>query len=201
MQAGFDGGPFAGDDAVIDGVAVDAVPGDAVVAECAFALGADALNGALGALVAAVGFEADAQGGQVVKGVAQHQVLAFGVDGGALVGHAVPGHTDFQGAVGAVDVQVAGGADGPAVGEVDDGELDAGFLLVAGQAGVHPGLGVLEVGEGGAGQVAPDGRVGAGGVEVGGVLGADGFQADVAAGEGYGLGVHSVVVLKGNVRQ
>ena len=165
-------------------MAVDAVPGDAVVAEDALAPGADAFNGALGAFVAVVGFEAHPQGAQVVKGVAQHQVLAFGVDGGALPGYAVPGHTDFQGAVGAVDVQVAGGADGAVFGGANHGELDAAFGGVAIDAGVNPAAGVVQVGERRAGQVAPDGRVGAGVIEVGGVLLADGFQAHLPAEQG-----------------
>ena len=165
-------------------MAVHAVPGDAVVAEDALAPGADAFNGALGAFVAVVGFEAHPQGAQVVKGVAQHQVLAFGVDGSALPGYAVPGHTDFQGAVGAVDVQVAGGADGAVFGGANHGELDAAFGGVAIDAGVNPAAGVVQVGERRAGQVAPDGRVGAGVIEVGGVLLADGFQAHLPAEQG-----------------
>ena len=108
MQPLLDGGPLAVDDAEVDGMAVGSVAGDAVVAQGAFFDCAEPANRLQRACVAAVGLEGDASGGEVFEGVAQEQILAFGVDACALPGGAVPGHAYFDGAVLANNVDVGG---------------------------------------------------------------------------------------------
>ena len=192
MQPLLDGGPLAVDDAEVDGMAVGSVAGDAVVAQGAFFDCAEPANRLQRACVAAVGLERDASGGDVFEGVAQEQILAFGVDAGALPGGAVPGHAYFKGAVLADNVYVGSRTDGSAGLKVKDGELDGKALCQFSGTLCDPLCGVCEAAEGRAGRIAPDRFLCASRIEICGVFGVDRLQAHQVAGQGDGLGVKGI---------
>lgn len=188
MQEGCpDSWPLGGEDGVVDGVAGVGVRGDHVVAEGAFAGGAEFGDGALGVDVAGVAFELDADGGQGVEGVGEHEEFGLRVGAGAAEVRGDPCGADLEAAVLGADLHEGGGADGCVAGgaglEVDHGEggaareVDEAMDEVA-ECGAGPGVGGVEVVLEG---------VGGGGVEEWvGVVGVEGFEAQMRADEGGG---------------
>ena len=122
-------GPLAVEDAEVDGVADAAGPGDEVFAESAFFFRAETKDGVAGFFVEGVGLQFDADTVPEFEGVTQHQKFCFGVDRGALPRGSNPGRTDFQAAVGAVDVHETRAAN-DAIGIVLDSGEDDGIAPV-----------------------------------------------------------------------
>jgi hypothetical protein len=91
--------PLFGDDAEDDRVAVTSAPHQHVIAQDAFLLGADARDGGARLQIRLVGLQHHAAGIHRFEGVPQHQILGFGVDGGALVRARDPRPADLHGAV------------------------------------------------------------------------------------------------------
>src|SRR6202035_2764586 len=110
LQAGLDGRPFLGDDAVDDGVAYPAVGALLVAAQHPFPPRPELLDRPLAVDVVEVGLELHALGAQRLEGVAQEEVLRLRVDASALVGAGDPGAADLQTVVGGADLEVSRGA-------------------------------------------------------------------------------------------
>lgn len=127
-------------DAEVHRVALD-TPHQHVIAKRSLAVGADALDGCLRAVIAAVGLELNAQGAQHVKGVLKEKKFALGVDERSLEALAQPGPADFQRAVSPLDVQVTRRARDTSITTADDGKGDPATLLRFGSGVVDPHCG------------------------------------------------------------
>ena len=110
-EAVADSGPLRGENTVEDGVALKAVGAELVRPENALAGGAEACDGALGGVVAGVGFELDAAAAEGLKAVREQEEFGGGIDLGAAGGRGQPSVTDFEGAFGGAKVEETGGAD------------------------------------------------------------------------------------------
>src|SRR5947209_6656822 len=91
--------PFRIDNAEPDAIANPAARADDMIAENSFLLRANPENGVAGLLVERVGLEFHAEAVQLLEGMAQQEVLGFGIGCGPLPWHAQPGRADFHVAV------------------------------------------------------------------------------------------------------
>jgi len=120
--------PFRINDAVHHRIALITATRQHMFAEHALFHRAESFNRALRAKVARVGLELDAHAPERFKRVTQEQVLALGIDRGALYFRRQPRSANFQRAILGLDVKIRGHADSAFVAAAHDHERRAAAL-------------------------------------------------------------------------
>lgn len=157
LQTDFHGWPFTANDAEVDRIAESAIVADHVGAKDGFLRCADAENGGAGFGVEGIGLEFHAIQAEMFEGMLEHEEFGVGVDGDPLECGRDPRGTDFETFVGQTDVEITGGADDAAGGDIacDEREPRAFFFR-----GEHRGHHVEHVFAGGDGVGVPTPDVG-----------------------------------------
>src|SRR5262249_20218469 len=132
-QVRLHGRPLAGDDAVDAGVAEGSVVRDLMVAQHTVQFCTQSLDSATTLVIEKMSAKFDRDATQCVKGVAEKQQLALGIDLRPLDAFPIPGSTDLQAAMVRLDIQIIRHPDGFARGVVENGKRKPRTLRLPGQ--------------------------------------------------------------------